>query len=545
MTLHLTLPNLLSRCCLCLRIVSGILLLALPALAQDGRSASSAEKPTEKKSDASSTANDDGATKEAASSDASRQASGERAGEATEEDEDPPPPPPWILRPYKVQIEVSFDSVPELNSRSRQHIQSGLIAHLQAQFHQMWQFETAVESAQLHFDRLTLRDLHVDDLPAGLMETELDKLFLCHVGYSSGRYTLLVREWDASSRTIGSLHTAHVIDRRQLIPSLAWNINDAFRPLAELEIVDDQRIEFLVRAGEYLPRNPEMAQFQVGDYLVPFMRYLNRQRELQKIQETPWTYLQVESVERSRIRLTITSAFGNPIAGSRRRVEILAMRIRPFLPSTEVFIFPRGEPQNPLVGYRCEVMDRVPSAEDPVEDRLKLETDRRGVVTVPVNPDSPLQYLYVYSGQALLAKVPFIPGYSPRLEVEVPDDRPRLYVEGEVSLLQSELIDIVATREVLMARARAAAKSKRWEDVNKFLSQLQDLPTLDEFTGRIDSLKVRAVVAAKAKRDRVAEIRVERLCSNISDSAARILDPVRIAEFRREMDEKRRLDGMN
>ena len=126
------------------------------------------------------------------------------------------------------------------------------------------------------------------------------------------------------------------------------------------------------------------------------------------------------------------------------------------------------------------------------------------------------------------------------MEVEVPNDRARLNVEGEVALLQSELIDIVATREVLMARTRGAAKTKNWDNVGKFLSQLQDLPTLDEFNSRIDSLQVRAVQSAKIARDRVAEIRVKRLCTGIATAAKKHLDPFRIAEFRREMDEERR-----
>ncbi len=455
------------------------------------------------------------------------------------EDKIPPPPPPAILQPYRIRVYVSFEANPMLPIATQSAATSGLQNHLAAQFHNMWKLsvERGTGETSLAAEQLAL--LSDETIPASFVNSEFDKIFLATVSHQAGKFSILSREWDTSSRTVGSLHSSTIADRREIVATLARNISEAFRPTANLEVVDGSTIEFLVRGGEFLPRNPDMQQFKIGDYLVPYMRFLDRKREVQKIQHLPWTYMKVESVTRSRIQLSITSAFGNPVAGKRRRVEMKAIRIRPHLPATEVLIYPRGERQNPLVGFRCEVMDRVPTEEDPVDDRLKLETDRRGIVTVPVVEKSPIQFLYVYSGQALLAKLPFIPGYSPRLEVEVPNDRARLNVEGEVALLQSELIDIVATREVLMARTRGAAKTKKWDNVSKFLSQLQDLPTLGEFTGRIDSIQVRAVQSAKLARDRVAEIRVKRLCSGVSNSAKKHLDPFRIAEFRREMDEQR------
>lgn len=462
----------------------------------------------------------------------------EQPEEAKPKIEIPTPPTPWVLQPYRVQVFVSFETDPFLSAATQEQTIKKLQQHLQSQFHQMWELDVLPASSENWYSAEQLTSLSSDALPVGLLETDSDKVFFATLQQEAGNYFVQTREWDASSRTLGSLHKSIVASRREIVAHLGQAISEAFRPIAELEVVhEDGKIEFLTRAGEFPPRNLGMQQFREGDFLVPYLRYVDRKREVQKIQSLPWTYMQVQSVERGRIALSITSAFGNPVASKRRRVEIHAMRIRPYLPQTEIFIYPRGEKQNPLVGYRCEVMDRVPTDEDKVEDRLKLETDRRGIVSVPVVEKSPLQYLYVYSGQALLAKVPFIPGYSPLLEVEVPDDRPRLNVEGEVSLLQGELIDIIATREVLMARTRGAAKAKKWDDVGKFLSQMQDLPTLDNYTSRIASLEVQAVQAAKLKRDRVAEIRVKRLCSGIQEAAGKHLDPFRIAEFRREMAE--------
>jgi hypothetical protein len=253
----------------------------------------------------------------------------------------------------------------------------------------------------------------------------------------------------------------------------------------------------------------------------------------------PWTYLKVDSVERSRVRFSYISTFKFPFSGTRRRVEVMAIRVKPRFESTELKIYPRKNSLNPLVGYRCEILDRLPTEEDPVEDRLKLITDRRGIVTIPSDDAAPQKYLMVYSGEALLARLPMVVGVEQVMELEVPDDRARLNIEGEVALLKGELIDIVATREVIMARARAAAEKQDWQSVDLFVRELEALPTRQSFIGRIDSLQVQAVYRAQQLKDRVQEIRVKKLCTEVSEQATKHLDPARIVDFRQRMREER------
>ena len=452
------------------------------------------------------------------------------------------PPTPWILRPYAVQVQVAIERHPLLdNTRQPQFLQQ---VHdlLRAEVHQMWDVEVVPASDEFLLAPKQLESLTGEAITESKAIGKFDKVFLTTLSQQTGLITIATREWDDSSRNLGSYHTQSTWNSHEVAPQLAANVLEAFRPFAEVETVGEDTTEFLIRGGEFFARNPEMQQFQPGEYLVPYLRYLDRERIVQKIQFLPWTFLKVEEVDRSRISASVISAFQNPIAAARRRVEIRAMRIRPHLPSTEVLIYPRGSKLNPLVGYRCEVMSRIPTEEDPVEDRLELITNRSGIVTVPADKQSPIQFLYVYSGQALLAKVPLIPGYAPRLEIEVPDDSHRLNVEGEVSLMQSQLIDLVATREVLMARARGASATKNWSDVARFINDLQALPTQMDFNTRIEAIQVGAVYEARQAKDRVAEYRIKKLCDGIRTSVEKHIDPLRIAEFRREMDEIKRLD---
>jgi len=450
-----------------------------------------------------------------------------------------PPPPPQILQPYRNHVFFTFETSPSLDIGTREFVAGDVVARLQAMFNQMWIVNGEPSPSAFEFSQKQLESLTSDDVTELLLPLKLDKIFLATISHEVGAYRVSVREWDSNSRLLGSHHTQLVMERRQIAPTLAAEIAESFRPLAEMEDSELEETEFLIRAGEFPPQDPSVGQLKVGDYLTPYMRYLNRQREVQQIQPIPWTYLRVEEITRSRIRVSVHSAFRNPIGAARRRVEVMALAIKPHLANTELKIYPRNEKSNPIVGVRCEVMNRLPTAEDTVEDRLEMYTDRRGIVTVPVQRDNPLQYLLVKSGQALLARVPFIPGDQPFLEVEVPNDAARLRVEGEVSLLQSQLIDIVATREVLMARSRAAAKKGEWEKVDTFMKQLEELPTYENYLSQVETLQVQAVYQAQLARDRVAEKRIKDLCTKILESSEKHLDARRIEEFKREMNLER------
>lgn len=449
-------------------------------------------------------------------------------------------PPPFILRPYLVRVELSFTSDPAFAMGAADRVTAAVETLLSSRFRKMWNLTTETVRGDGYLTPRQLAGLGDAAATEACQATGADKVFLVTIDHDAGRYSVLVREWDENSRTIGSFHESSTYDRRILASLIADGVSEAFRPLAELEVLEEGIIEFQIRAGEFPPGDDALMQFKEGDFLVPYLRYLDRNRNVRQLQQIPWSYLQVEEIDRSRVRVSLHSAFRMPLPTSRRRVEVMALRIRPHLESTQVKIYPRGNPRNPLVGYRCEVLDRLPDEEDPVNDRVKLYTDRNGIVTIPADRDFPLMHLFVLSGQSVLAKVPIIPGNLPYLEIEVPDDRARLNVEGEVALLQGELVDIVATREVLMARTRSAADKNRWEEVDAFLSDLDQLPKQADFQRRIDTLRVQAVYAAQQARDRVAENRIKQLCSGISESAEKHLDDFRITDFRREMNALRR-----
>ena len=459
--------------------------------------------------------------------------------------ETPAPPPasaaplPIELRPYDVLISVRFQHDAQLDAAFRQAVLETVGIRLRSRMGEMWTITIMDDGAASSalgsaVGRTPAVELNERWLPSGH-----DKVFDVGLSRAGSRYDVCVREWDANSQTAGPVIGAATMDRRLVAQVAAEQIVQAFRPVAMIASVTEDRCELLTRGGEFLPADPEAAPFREGDYVTTYLRYLDRQRNVRQIQHLDWTYVRIGSVERARLTGTTISAFRMPLAGSRRRVELMAIRARPLLPQTELRLTPRKEPLNPMAGFRMDVMDRIPTADDPVEDRVRLLSDRRGMVSLAADPDKPLRYLFVFSGQSVLAQVPFIPGLVSEIELNTPNDAARLNVEGSLSLIEGELIDILARRGVLMTRARKSAEADNWTEVDDYLKQFNALPDLAQVQQRIAAIETPAVATAKQFKDRVGEARIKRLCREVRETAAKHLDPETAKDFRDEMNSLR------
>ena len=172
---------------------------------------------------------------------------------------------------------------------------------------------------------------------------------------------------------------------------------------------------------------------------------------------------------------------------------------------------------------------------------LELVTDRRGRVTVPLNPEKPLIWLYVSSGGNLLGRFPFIPGVSQSTTAELPDDSMRLQIESQLELLRAELIDSVARRALLMARAKGAAKASDWTRFTETLTDLDRLPKAKYFQTLLDAVKATMLKKAQAKKDKGLEKKIDKLCGDSAQLIARHLSDEKIKEQRDELLELKRI----
>lgn len=456
------------------------------------------------------------------------------------------PPVPRPLRPglkaYDVGVYLTFADDPRFSPQLRQEVAAGIREELESRAGAFWrplevrEADQALRIAPIRDDRAV-----IERLAPELKRRTSDKIFLAAIDAVGGEFAVRVAEWDRSSASLGVWVRETVTDRRLLAANVTRLVGNTFRPLATIESVDGQTAVLELRAAELAPPDPRFLPIQEGDSLQPFLRFLTRTREVDRIQAVPWTYLLVEEVDRSRAVCRVISSFKSPLPAGRRRMELMAVGATPVYEQTTLEIAPHGNPQNPVVGARVELLDRLPTKEDTVEDRVITTTDRFGRVSVPVDPLKPLVWVYVFSGKSVLARVPIVPGLVPMMSLSVPDDAPRLMVEGELSLLEGELIDVVGRREVLMARARQIVKSNRWDEIEKLTTQVEDLPAIAEFERRADAVRIAGIQAARNHQDKIAEARIGRLVAGFLALVKEHLDPEKITAFKDEMAELRRV----
>lgn len=453
-----------------------------------------------------------------------------------------PPAPPNVsdpFRPYRVRVHVSLPDELATTPAAAQSITSELLELLQARYRQCW--DVSIDHAPGNgASQAELRSLTEETAEGRWLEKDLDKVILLAGDQHGSVLQFTAREWDAPTRTLSAITKRDSFDERDHVAVAANLISAVFRPLVKLETLNGKTGEFQIRAGELPPRSAEQALVSPGEYLVPYLRHLDREQQVRRVQPLPWSYLRATNLDRARVSVEVVSAFPAPIPAARRRMEVVALRVRPQLTETRMHVFPRRDVQSPLAGVRCLVFDDGPPTGTAPVPSLTLVTARDGTVSLPADPAHPLRYLDIRSGAALLARVPVIPGLVEELSLDVPDDRSRLLVEGETDLLKGELIEIVATREVIMGRARAAAEAARWAEFDRFLADLAKLPTVEQYNVEIDALQIQGVYQAQQARDRTAEARIKKLCDGVREAAAKHLDPFRISEFRQEMAALRR-----
>ncbi|QGQ26545.1 hypothetical protein F1728_29420 [Gimesia benthica] len=476
------------------------------------------------------------------------------------------------LRPYRVRIELAFASGCRLTDFDRRQIFTRLPQIIERSAGEKWD----------------LRPLKPGDNTAGIFENAwltlptsaglnrlssaqvlqqyptqaFDKLFLLTVESAGIGYQIAGREFDVDSQQLGPLVEQTTYARPFLAETSFQILRDLFSAVVTIEAVEGDQAIVSEQGSQYLTPDPAIGTLRKRDFFVPFFRYLNRDREVKDIQMIPWTYLILEEVDRKHARCSISSGLRGILSSSRRRVEIQAIRVVPRFPETELALVPRGTSTQSYAGMRVQISPLNPqevrqlqvAAQKESEETGKkvsfekeyiteeLLTNREGTITVKADPSDPLIWLYVRSGKALVANVPYIPGIAPRTAIQVPDDRIRLGVEGELAVLNGELIEEVASLSMQMSRIRSWAKKNDWKKVDGGIRELESgISPRQIFQDKLTVIRVTATEAAQEQRNRAAESRIATLCREAESRINRFLDPTGIIDFKAEIKDLRDL----
>jgi hypothetical protein len=145
--------------------------------------------------------------------------------------------------------------------------------------------------------------------------------------------------------------------------------------------------------------------------------------------------------------------------------------------------------------------------------------------------------LFVKSDGVFLARLPIVPGAEPALRVPLPDDDVRLRVAARLASFREDMVDLVARRNIFMARVRQEIEEKNFERTRELLESFEELHKTTQFNLMLD----REAEVHRAD-DQQVQTRIDRLIAQTRTALGKFFDPKPISELH---DELRRAEGLD
>ncbi|HVX12126.1 MAG TPA: hypothetical protein VHC22_13175 [Pirellulales bacterium] len=443
-------------------------------------------------------------------------------------------PSVWEISPYKIHFMLAFAPEPELTPRLRQQVEARVLERAEKVVGAGWDLSIEAAPAEIVPGMLrSLARLPIEDLPAMLVESEVDKLILAVVRLTDrGGYEIEARDYDLHARLTGSPVVRPVPQRELLADEVFQAVLLAFAPLARIDDVEDKQVKLRLRAGSLPTIDPEISFTGPGSVFRAVRRFNDREGKLRKLMPIEWTLLVVDQVQvmEAEVACTIYSGLRSPLTGrSRGRDERLAMLVRPTGGTTQIELQSRmlgDDPKTvrPLAGYAIYAHP----AGAP-QTTLIGRTDGDGKLAIPADA-SPVRILLVKHGGEPLARLPLIPGLEPHLKVEVADDDQRLLAEGIINGFQERFVDLIARRQVAFAQIRARLEESKPAEAKTLLDAVRGLGRQEDLINEIRIQKQQAV-----SDDRRIQKKIDKLFDDTQEVVIRYLNSTEIDKLESEI----------
>jgi hypothetical protein len=390
----------------------------------------------------------------------------------------------WEHAPYELSIHIAIEAPGQLREKLQIELPRYIQQRIDTSVGPIWSSAIQLASpplrAEMLSDLATVPLDHVVTDPAAV-----DKLQLLTIQATGDGFHLAAREYDGYVGRWGevvndSCRQYAAVNERAFL--LLW---ETFAPLARLRLdpENDDLVLLDLRGTKVFAKDKSASPVKRGDVFLPVLRRTTREGELIEngIQPVPWTYVTTDGTQGETILGNVYSGTKRPLGVRRRgRVEQVAIALRGKPVVANLHLHSRNDAATPLVGYEIYTQDAG-------SDELGLAglTDRDG--SLPIAPgNSRVQLVFVKNGGQLLARLPVVPGIDHHLDVPLPDDNPRLKAEATLTALRENLIDLVARRNILIARIHKQIDNDKLDDANRLLDQLEELPGRVQFNRELD-----------------------------------------------------------
>lgn len=370
-----------------------------------------------------------------------------------------------------------------------------------------------------------LDSLTPDQVPQ--LEPQPDKVIVVAVRQSPD-LAIDTREFDSRTVQWSAAQSRSAPQPERLAREAFLALTDAFSPLARVEEVRGKEALLRLRAEGYAPRDPAWQWTELGDVFRGVLRTNERSGRAKSALEIPWTLLEVGQVTPGGVLCYVETGVRGAISARKGRSEVVALLVRPTRGTTRLELKARTVDAKPLAGYDVYATDRAGSQVERIG-----RSDRTGAVSVPSGSGS-YRILLIKDGQEVLARLPIVPGLAPTATARIPDDAQRLEVEAFVVGLQETVVDLVARRAVLLARAEARLDANDITEAEKLIEEVRRMETREQLQQRIAVERRRF-----ASDDPTVQKKIDRLFNDTTKLLGSYLNPADVEALQRKLREAR------
>jgi hypothetical protein len=441
----------------------------------------------------------------------------------------------WDSQPYRIKVAIAIDALGQQGEQLGSVLPTYLMRRAESAIGPLWQL--SVDQATGEPRHLLLNDIDAITSKQVSKPDAADKLVLLAVRATPWGYELAGREYDGYVDRWGATLRESARQNEVLPEALFALLRRVVTPLAQfhLDPSNDRQVILLPR-GASLPHPSDDEPWATeGDIYLPVMRRTTRDGELVPggVQVVPWTFLEIASVDPQQAVGRIESGSTRPFALRQRgRIEQVAIALRSDDGETVVRLRSRTQKDKPLVGY--EVYSQNSGEHD---TRLIGTSDSHGQLRV-VPGKTAVQLLYIKSGGELLARVPMVPGFTEAIDIPLPDDDLRMEAAARVSAMREDLVDLVARRNIVMARVRKELEDKNYQQARKLLEMLDELPTRAQFTQNLEREQ-----RLHRTKDPQVQRQIDQLFAGMQTTVGKFLDSQPIADLHEQLREAQQQKG--
>ena len=340
-----------------------------------------------------------------------------------------------------------------------------------------------------------------------------------HDDISPCGWSATIRELDVRTQLFGEIRQVDAAYLSQLPELLFEGITTSLTPIARIVQVDETAIMLEERAGELLALQETLPSVSQRQVLIPLTRTNDRDGNPQLIRRVDWTFLSVDENSDGLLSTTMQTGLRSPINSRMRpRHQQLALLAKPNDDHTTIHFASYISRDMPLP--ICDVLESVPDRKQAVNIGT---TSLWGEFRIDYLPERPVRLLFVRNGTNLIARIPVMPGVDRVLTAEVPVADSTLHAESLVLGIQEEILDTLATRQILVSQAvtfRQRSDRKGFDDT---VLKLRQLKTQQNYESELNILKLQLPYDDSISRRRI-ETMIEQTRKLVRDS----LPPVEV-----------------